>query len=185
MADNRSESAALLAAVRFAADKHRTQKRKDVEASPYINHPIAVAEILATVGGVTDCNVLRAAVLHDTLEDTATTKEELVALFGRAVANLVAEVTDDKSLPKKKRKKLQIAHARTLSRKAKLIKLGDKICNISDVTSSPPKNWSRKRRLEYFDWSRKVVAGCRGVNAKLEKRFDESVASGERQLMAK
>ena len=178
----RVESAALLAAVRFAAEKHRHQRRKDPDASPYINHPIDVAETLARIGGVSDGEVLRAAILHDTLEDTKTTKDELVERFGAAVADLVAEVSDDKSLPKKERKRLQIVHAPMLSRHAKLIKLGDKICNVRDVANSPPKGWNRKRRLNYFKWSRDVVAGCRGVNDRLEKVFDELVKSGEKQL---
>lgn len=169
----------LLSATHFAADKHRYQKRKDPEASPYINHPIAVAETLATIGGVTDLAVLQAAILHDTLEDTKTTRRELTAKFGPRVARLVAEVSDDKKLPKQRRKQLQIEHAHRLSRNAKLIKLGDKICNVSDVMHSPPKDWDRKRQLTYIDWSRKVVEGCRGANAALERHFDRVASRAE------
>jgi len=176
------ESASLLAAVRFAAEKHRDQRRKDDEASPYINHPIEVAETLARIGGVSDGDVLRAAILHDTLEDTETTQAELVEHFGEAVADLVAEVTDDKSLPKEVRKRLAIEHAPALSPKAKLIKLGDRICNVCDVASSPPKGWDKERRLKYFEWSRDVVAGCRGVSPELEKEFDEAAARAERRV---
>ena len=171
--------ASLLSALGFAAKKHRDHRRKDSDASPYINHPIAVAEVLARVGGVTDLVVLQAAVLHDTIEDTATTEAELVERFGVAVAQLVAEVTDDKKLPKTDRKRLQVEHASTLSPGAKLIKLGDKICNVRDVTHTPPDGWSVERRLDYLDWSRRVVAGCRGVNAALERYFDEVVSEGE------
>jgi guanosine-3',5'-bis(diphosphate) 3'-pyrophosphohydrolase len=143
-----ADAAALLNAIQFAAHKHRDQRRKDTEASPYINHPIAVANTLAGVGGVSDIVTLVAAVLHDTIEDTETTPEELEAAFGLEVRELVAEVTDDKNLPKEVRKQLQIDHAPHVSARAKAIKLGDKICNVRDVTSSPPSDWSLGRRQE-------------------------------------
>ena len=140
-----SAHAQLLEALSFAADRHRDQRRKGAEASPYINHPIAVAEVLARVGGVSEIAVLQAAVLHDTLEDTNTTREELAARFGETVARIVAEVTDDKSLAKSERKQRQVEHALHLSREAKLVKLGDKICNVRDVLYAPPKKWSAER----------------------------------------
>jgi guanosine-3',5'-bis(diphosphate) 3'-pyrophosphohydrolase len=176
--DGSEAYAAILGAIRFAAAKHRDQRRKDADASPYINHPIEVAEVLARVGEITDLTVLQAAVLHDTIEDTATTESELEERFGPEVARLVREVTDDKSLPKAERKRLQIAHAPQLSPLAKLIKLGDKICNVRDVTHSPPNEWSLERRLEYLEWSRQVVGGCRGVNDALERLFDEVLSIG-------
>jgi guanosine-3',5'-bis(diphosphate) 3'-pyrophosphohydrolase len=175
----------LLAALHFAADKHRYQKRKDEASSPYINHPIAVAELLAGVGGVTDLSVLRAAVLHDTLEDTKTTRRELVARFGRKVAGLVAEVTDDKRLPKQRRKQLQIEHAPSLSHGAKLVKLGDKICNLLDVTTSPPKKWNEQRQLQYIEWSCLVVDGCRGASPPLERYFDRVAARATRAVRSR
>jgi len=165
-------AAALLKASTFAARKHRDQRRKDADASPYINHPLEVAEVLARIGGVDDATVLQAALLHDTVEDTQTTPEELEREFGAAVRKLVEEVTDDKTLPKLERKRLQIEHAPHLSPRAKLIKLADKICNVRDVTHSPPKGWDEQRRIEYFDWAAKVVAGCRGTNRALERHFD-------------
>jgi guanosine-3',5'-bis(diphosphate) 3'-pyrophosphohydrolase len=165
--------ALLLRAIEFSAEKHRTQRRKDVDASPYINHPIAVAAVLARVGGVRRIPVLCAAVLHDTIEDTETSAEELDAAFGQEICLLVQEVTDDKRLAKDERKRLQIEHAPHLSPSAKLIKLGDKIANIKDVTDSPPSDWSGQRRRQYLDWAEQVVAGCRGVNHALEDRFDE------------
>lgn len=177
-----SPLASLLAAVHFAADKHRNHRRKDAEASPYINHPIQVAELLASVGGVDDLAVLQAAILHDTIEDTDTTREELTERFGAEVAHLVWEVTDDKRLAKEVRKQLQIEHARALLAKAKLIKLGDKISNVRDVTDCPPAKWTHARRVEYLNWAEDVVAGCRGVNAALEKAFDEAVAKGRARL---
>lgn len=132
--------------------------------------------MLARVGGVTDLVVLQAAVLHDTLEDTETTQEELVERFGEPVARVVAEVTDDKELPKEERKRLQIEHAPELSPAARLVKLGDKICNVSDVMTAPPKKWSAERRAEYVEWARRVVDGCRGTNAALERHFDALAA---------
>jgi len=174
----RAESRELLAAVQFAAEKHRLQRRKDADASPYVNHPIEVAGTLARVG-VTDREVLLAAILHDTIEDTATTRLELASRFGLRVASLVAEVSDDKTLPKAERKRLQVLHAGTLSHGAKLIKLGDRICNVRDVADSPPEDWSRKRRLEYLDWSRAVVARCRGASADLAHLFDQVAARAE------
>ncbi|HEY0776549.1 MAG TPA: HD domain-containing protein [Gemmatirosa sp.] len=172
------DAARLLAAVDFAAARHRYQRRKDGEGSPYINHCVAVATVLATVGGVTDVDTLAAALLHDTVEDTGTTPDELEHAFGLAVSGIVAEVTDDKSLPKSERKRLQIVHARTASRAARLVKLGDKICNVRDVTHAPPAGWSDERRLAYLRWSAEVVDGCRGTNAALEAEFDRLLAEG-------
>ena len=146
-------AAELLTALTFAARKHRDQRRKDAEASPYINHPIEVAEVLARIGGVDDVTVLQAALLHDTVEDTQTSPDELEREFGSAVRKLVEEVTDDKKLPNQTRKRLQVEHAPRLSSRAKLIKLADKICNVRDVTHTPPKDWDGRWRLEYLDWA--------------------------------
>jgi guanosine-3',5'-bis(diphosphate) 3'-pyrophosphohydrolase len=168
----------LLQALEFAAHKHRGQRRKSREGVPYINHPIAVARLLAEVGGIDDEDVLVAAVLHDTLEDTATTPEELEAAFGPAVRRLVDEVTDDKSLPKAQRKRLQVAHARELSAGAALIKLADKIANVSDLTHAPPEDWSSDRIREYLDWAEEVVGRCPDVNRPLRARFAEVVGEG-------
>jgi (p)ppGpp synthase/HD superfamily hydrolase len=173
-----TDTAFLLRALHFAADKHRFQRRKDPAASPYINHPIAVAELLARVGGVTDSVALVAAILHDTVEDTETTPDELEQHFGREVRLVVEEVTDDKTLPSRDRKRLQIEHAVHASSRAKLVKLGDKIANVLDVTHHAPAEWSRERRLEYLAWAEQVVAGCRGANAALEACFDDVVGKG-------
>ena len=151
----------LLRALHFAAQKHRDQRRKDLDASPYINHPIEVAETLARVGGVNQLAVLQAAILHDTVEDTETTLEELEEAFGREVRELVDELTDDKRLPKAERKRLQVEHAPALSQRAKLVKLADKICNVRDIAHAPPRGWSRERRVEYLAWTERVVAGLR------------------------
>lgn len=167
--------AKLLQAASFAAKKHRYQKRKGDDAEPYVNHPLEVANLLANVGKVDDYDILIAAVLHDTVEDTETTEEELTELFGERVCGYVLEVTDDKSLEKSERKQKQIEHAPHLSTGAKHVKLADKISNITDVTNNPPAGWSKERRLEYINWGEEVVAGLRGVNAELENYFDETV----------
>ena len=164
--------ALLLRALSFAAHKHRDQRRKDAEASPYINHPIALAEVLAGEGGVGDIEVLAAALLHDTIEDTDTTFEELVGHFGGRIAGMVAEVTDDQNLPKADRKRLQIEHAAGLSGGAKLVKLADKICNLRDVADRPPAKWDLQRRQEYFEWAKRVIDGLRGTHPRLESAFD-------------
>jgi guanosine-3',5'-bis(diphosphate) 3'-pyrophosphohydrolase len=121
---------------------------------------------------VTDIAVLCAALLHDTVEDTATTPEELARAFGARVAGIVAEVTDDTRLPKAERKRLQIEHAGALSAQAKLVKLADKICNLRDVAERPPASWDLSRRREYFDSAKRVVDGMRGVHPGLEAAFD-------------
>jgi guanosine-3',5'-bis(diphosphate) 3'-pyrophosphohydrolase len=180
-----SDTARLLMALHFSAEKHRHQRRKDHLASPYINHPIEVATVLATVGGVQDLTTLVAAILHDTIEDTDTTPEELERHFGPEVLGLVVEMTDDKALAKAERKRLQIVHARAASHRAKLIKLGDKICNVRDVTHAPPAGWTAERRREYLDWTEQVVAGCRGANAQLEQRFDMVLAEGRAALSSR
>ena len=169
-----SDTTLILRAAAFAARKHRDQRRKDAEASPYINHPLELARVLAEVGGVTDAATLCTALLHDTIEDTATTRDELQREFGAEIAALVAEVTDDKTLPKADRKRLQVEHAATISDKAKRVKLADKISNLADVAQSPPADWSLQRRREYFDWARAVIDRLRGVDAKLEAAFDRA-----------
>ncbi len=175
-------AARLLRALDYAAHMHRDQRRKGADAFPYINHPIQVAELLATDGGIDDEATLMAAILHDTIEDTTATREQIEFLFGADVAGLVMEVTDDKSLAKAERKARQVAHAPHLSPQAQTIKLADKICNVRDIGAKPPTGWSAERRLAYFDWAEQVVAGCRGVNPALEARFDDSVRASRARL---
>ena len=162
----------LLAALGFAAERHRDQRRKGVEASPYINHPIAVARLLHDVGGITDTRVLAAALLHDTVEDTETSFDEIEAAFGPAVADTVREVSDDQTLSREERKAEQVRHAPHLSPAARLVKLADKVANLGDVLSAPPAGWSARRKIEYFEWAKEVVDPLRGCNASLEARFD-------------
>lgn len=178
------ESARLLHALHFAAHKHRDQRRKGAEASPYINHPIEVAELIARVGQVSDVVVLQSAILHDTIEDTMTTGAEVEALFGADVRRVVEEVTDDKRLPKAERKQLQIEHAPHISPQAQLVKLADKISNVRAMTETPPADWSLERRREYLAWTERVVAGLRGVNAPLEALYDQLLAQGQERLGA-
>jgi guanosine-3',5'-bis(diphosphate) 3'-pyrophosphohydrolase len=168
-----SDLEAVLKAVRFSADRHRAQRRKGAADIPYVNHPIEVAEVIWRVGGVRDVAVIVAALLHDTLEDTDATSADLEREFGPEVRALVEEVTDDKSLPKEARKRLQEEHASHKSDGAKLVKLGDKICNVRDVAFSPPADWPLERRRAYLDWADRVVAGLRGVNQALETHYDE------------
>jgi guanosine-3',5'-bis(diphosphate) 3'-pyrophosphohydrolase len=161
----------VLSAATFAAERHRDQRRKGKDASPYINHPLALASLLAE-RGERDATLLMAALLHDTVEDTATTFEDIERSFGSEVADIVREVTDDKTLTKAERKRLQIEHAARLSRRAMLVKLADKICNLRDVVVSPPADWSLQRKREYFDWAKAVVDRMRGVHPELEAMFD-------------
>ena len=172
----------LLKAADFAAKKHKCQTRKGINGEPYINHPLEVAHILASVGKVEDADILIAAILHDTVEDTETTKEDIIEMFGKNVAEMVMEVTDDKTLPKAKRKQKQIEHAPHLSVGAKQIKLADKTNNISDILHNPPENWSDERRIDYIKWGEKVVAGLRGVNKNLENNFDELITEANSKL---
>ena len=170
----KADAAELLDAILFAAERHRNQRRKDVEVSPYINHPIALAHLLATVGAVEDLTVLKAAILHDTVEDTDTSEDELRQRFGDAVADIVMEVTDDKSLPKQRRKELQVEQAPDKSHGAALVKLADKTCNLRDLIASPPVGWSLSRRQQYFDWAKKVVDALPAVNPPLLVAFSEA-----------
>ena len=163
----------VIKAIDFAADKHRSQRRKDAEASPYINHPIALANILWHEAGIRDPITIAAAILHDTVEDTETTRAELEAEFGAEIASVVAEVTDDKSLPKQERKRLQVERAAHKSPRAQRVKIADKISNLRDVANRPPESWTLERRREYFDWAKAVVDAMRGPHADLERIFDE------------
>lgn len=162
----------VLQAANFAARKHKNQKRKDAEKTPYINHPITLASVLYEEGAIKDVTALAAALLHDTIEDTETTYVELRGEFGAAVADVVIEVTDAKFLSKEARKRLQVSRAGRASQRAKLVKLADKISNLREILGHPPADWSITRRRRYFDWAKDVVDKLRGVNAKLERAFD-------------
>lgn len=162
----------VVRAANFAAHKHRDQRRKGVERRPYINHPLELAEILCTEGDISDSNVIAAAILHDTVEDTETSLDELRGHFGGEIAAIVSEVTDSKFLDKATRKRLQIAKAGHISRGAALVKLADKISNLRSVLAAPPAGWSLRRKQQYFDWAKLVVDRIRHVHPGLARRFD-------------
>jgi (p)ppGpp synthase/HD superfamily hydrolase len=159
-------------ALDFAARKHVHQRRKGELAEPYVNHVTDVARILAEVTDGSEVTLIIAGLLHDTIEDQKIPHAELTDLFGKAVADLVLEVTDDMTIPKPERKLLQVANAPTRSTHAKMLRIADKISNLNSILTSPPKHWDISRRLEYFEWAKQVVAGCSGINTKLDQLFD-------------
>ena len=169
----------LTRALDFAARKHRDQRRKGTAAEPYINHLTEVARLVAEATEGRDPVAVLGALLHDTIEDTTTTRAEIEAEFGADVAALVAEVTDDKGLTKSERKRLQVQNAPHKSDRAKLIKMADKTSNLRSIVESPPAGWDAARKREYVQWTASVVAGCRQVNAWLEARFDEAHRQAE------
>ena len=173
---------ALTRAVDFAARRHIDQRRKGARAEPYFNHLAEVAQMLAEATGGRDPDLVIAGLLHDILEDTDTRRDEIETRFGSMVAALVAEVTDDKSLPKPERKRLQVLQAPHQSKGAKMIKLADKTSNLRTLILSPPANWSLERQRAYLDWAQAVVAGCRGVSSYLEDQFDQSHREGMAHL---
>ena len=167
-----SDLVLLTRAADYAARQHIAQRRKGETAEPYINHLTEVAALLAEATGGEDVVLLMGGLLHDTLEDTDTTCEDLVQRFGPEVAALVAEVTDDKSLRKEERKRLQIEKTPGKSRRAKLLKLADKTSNLRSLVQSPPKGWTEERLRDYVVWADAVVRSCRALNATLEAGFD-------------
>ncbi len=168
----------ILQATHFAAIKHTSQRRKNPALTPYINHPVEVAWLLSSLGGIEDEDILIAALLHDTIEDTQTTREEIVMQFGERVAGFVCECSDDKSLAKAERKRLQIENAPKKSHGAKCIKLADKLSNLMSMLNDPPLDWPVDRQRDYFLWAMSVVAGLRGVNQVLEIELDKVFQEG-------
>jgi (p)ppGpp synthase/HD superfamily hydrolase len=166
----------ILAAAKFAAEKHAAQKRKGAAAEPYVNHLIEVAQLTSNSSDQLDANLVMAAFLHDTIEDTGTSAEELEQVFGSDVAALVVELTDDKSLPKAVRKELQVQEAPHKSVRAQVLKLADKISNLRSVLTSPPADWNTQRKREYFDWCRRVVDALSAPNPILKAEFDRIYA---------
>lgn len=164
----------------FAAERHVEQRRKGAREEPYLNHLVEVAALIAVATDGDDPNLIAAAVLHDTIEDTGTSYSELENLFNKDVADLVLEVTDDKKLPKQVRKDLQVQNTPRKSHRAKMIKIADKTSNLRSILTSPPGNWDKERKQTYLDWARQVVKGARGVNTHLEDLFD--VTASELQV---
>jgi (p)ppGpp synthase/HD superfamily hydrolase len=168
--------ARLARAYRFAAEAHIDQRRKGERGEPYLNHLTEVADLAAKATDGSDVDLVIAALLHDTVEDTRVTPEDLSREFGPRVAALVGEVTDNKSLPQAERKRLQVEHAPHLSHGAQIIKLADKTSNVRAIIASPPKDWSEARRADYVDWARRVADVCRPASPQLAALFDESAA---------
>lgn len=166
-----SDVALVLRAAEFAAHKHREQKRKGKSGRPYVGHCIEVAALIADVGGVNDPTVLAAALLHDTVEDTKTTRDEVLREFGSAIDSIVGEVTDDKTQLRSVQRELQIMHAPGMSGGAKLIKLADKISNVREIGEDPPIEWDEERCNTYFDWAKQVVDAIGRINPELETLF--------------
>jgi guanosine-3',5'-bis(diphosphate) 3'-pyrophosphohydrolase len=166
----------------FSAERHAKQKRKGEAKEPYVNHLAEVAELVATATEGRDANLVAAAVLHDTVEDTATLPAELASVFNADIADLVGEVTDDKRLSKEDRKKRQVELAATKTERVKILKLADKISNLRSLVKSPPVDWSSQRRRDYLDWAIAVSQGLRGVSPWLEARFDEAAEQLGRSL---
>ena len=166
---------AVLSAAHFAAEKHACQKRKGQAAEPYVNHLIEVAYLVSTAFPEPDTDLVVAALLHDVIEDAGVTKEEVARRFGSTVAELVAEVTDDKSLPKAERKRLQVENAPKKSVGAQTIKLADKISNLRAILSSPPADWDLPRKREYFAWAKRVVDGLTTPNPVLKAEFEDTI----------
>jgi (p)ppGpp synthase/HD superfamily hydrolase len=173
----RDHVALVTRAADFAARRHVDQCRKGASQEPYINHLAEVACLLAETVEGPDAYLVAAAWLHDTLEDTNTTRDELEKAFGRFVTEIVVEVTDDKSLPKEVRKRLQVENTAGRSVSARLLKIADKTSNLRSIAASPPQGWDCSRITAYIDWAEQVVASCRGLNAELEKAFDLAAAA--------
>ena len=170
----------VIKAAVYAAEKHKYQRRKGFNQVPYINHPLKVAQMLIDCDE-NDENVLIAAILHDVIEDTDASYEEISVEFNKEIADLVIEVTDDKELPYAIRKELQVKGAPSLSTSAKKIKIADKICNIRDIVNYPL-DWSTERKLSYLEWAQQVVSGCRNVNPSLEEIFNNALNEGLEKL---
>lgn len=164
----------VVRALDFAARKHRDQRRKDPYGTPYINHPIALMHVLTEEAGLTDALLLVTAALHDTIEDTETTLEELTRVFGEETAETVLELTDNKSLPKPNRKKRQIEYASRISHAGAVVLLADKICNLRDIAKIPPPDWTLKQKQEFFDWAKEVVDNLPPANKTLEALFEDA-----------
>jgi (p)ppGpp synthase/HD superfamily hydrolase len=162
----------ILRAAHFAATRHSGQRRKGATGEPYVNHLLEVAELVANALAEPDPHLVMAALLHDAVEDVEVTKEELAETFGSDVANLVMEVTDDKSLPKRERKRLQVVNAPHKSVRAQVIKLADKISNLRAILASPPTDWSVERQREYFEWAKQVVDALSAPSPSLKAEFE-------------
>ncbi|MFK4653603.1 (p)ppGpp synthase/HD superfamily hydrolase [Bradyrhizobium japonicum] len=169
-------------AAELAARRHNGVARKGRGNEPYINHLVEVANLLAAATDGGDAELVAAGWLHDAIEDTETTREELAQKFSDRVASLVVECTDDMSLPKPERRRRQIVDAPKKSAGAKLIKIADKISNIGARIHSDPSAEERDDLADYTGWAEQVVAGCRGGNSWLDAKFDDAVSAARASL---
>ena len=177
-----NDTVLITRALHFAAERHSNHRRKGQAQEPYVNHLAEVSELVADATEGKDVNLIAAALLHDTIEDTETSSDELVATFNNDIAQLLADVTDDKSLPKQDRKYLQVVNSRAQNMRVKLLKLADKTSNLRSLANSPPENWNTEQKQAYIDWAIKVAAGLKGVNPWLEGRFDEALRRAQQTL---
>jgi len=175
----------VLAAAEIAARWHSTQRRKGREGEPYINHLLEVAALVSRATQGEDADAVAAALLHDAVEDQRISRQTIAEAFGADVAGLVMEVTDDKSLPKEVRTRLQVEQAPKKSRRAKILKLADKISNVTAIGRDPPADWPIDRQLDYVQWGRDVVAGLRGASPELERLFDQAADEATRLIGAR
>jgi (p)ppGpp synthase/HD superfamily hydrolase len=175
----------VLDAASTAARWHAKQRRKGTAHEPYINHLLDVATLVAEATRGNDPNLIVAALLHDAIEDQGISRSTIAEQFGEDVAALVEEVTDDKSLPQDVRKRLQVEQAPKKSARAKILKLADKISNVTAIGEDPPPNWSVERQRQYVRWGRDVVAGLRGAWPELEHLFDVAAAQAEQLINAR
>ena len=173
---------AVLRAADMAARWHVDQHRKGAAAEPYVNHLLEVAMLVAQATDGKDPDLVIAALLHDAIEDQQVSPEIICDAFGPDVARIVVEVTDDKSVPKQERKRLQVENAHKKSHDAKLLKLADKTSNLRSLAASPPNDWPAERRQEYVDWARSVAKGLLGVSAWLEGEFNRSAKEAEQSI---
>lgn len=160
-------------AMDFAARAHADQRRKGAKGEPYVNHLTEVADLVGEATDYKDAVLIAAALLHDVIEDFDVTHAELVTEFGAEVADVVRECSDDTSLPRLERKRLQVQHIPHLSTRAKLVKLADKTSNLRAIDRTPPEGWSRDRKAEYVNFGRQIAAGAKGIAPKLDARFRE------------
>jgi (p)ppGpp synthase/HD superfamily hydrolase len=172
----------IVNAAQTAARWHAKQRRKGSARVPYINHLLEVATLVDNATDSKDPDLVVAALLHDAIEDQGVTRAAIAQQFGEDVATLVEEVSDDKSLPQEVRKRLQIEHAPKKSRRAKILKLADKISNVTDIGNDPPPDWSVERQRQYVQWGRDVVAGLRGASPELERQFQDAAAEADRHI---
>ncbi|EFO18322.1 hypothetical protein LOAG_10172 [Loa loa] len=165
----------IIEAVDLAARRHRQQRRKDAAQTPYVNHPIGVAYILTSEGQITDTTTIIAAILHDIVEHTKTTDEEIRKMFGDEIADIVKECTMVRSMKREARMKSELEKASKLSHKAKLVQLADKLNNIRDIERGTPLGWTKQHVTEYIIFAKDLLSKIRGIHGPLESALDDII----------